>query len=78
MDPKELLKKLQEIRDQLPEDVKKLVIINTETGGEGEDKPLDPKLQKVIDILKSLSQEERDLVLDKCECTDGDNSTTTG
>ena len=78
MDPKELLKKLQEIRDQLPEDVKKLVIINTETSGEGEDKPLDPKLQKVIDILKSLSQEERGLVLDKCECTDGDNSTTTG
>lgn len=74
MDPKELLKKLQEIRDQLPEDVKKLVIINTDAGGE--DKPLDPKLQKVIDILKSLSQEERDLVLDKCECTDGDNTST--
>ena len=72
MDPKELLKKLQEIRDQLPEDIKKLVVISTDESTDwGAEKPLDPKLQKVIDILKSLSQEERDLVLDKCECTDG-------
>lgn len=75
MDPKELLKKLQEIRDQLPEDIKKLVVISTEAGDETSP-AISPKLQKVIDILKSLSQEERDLVLDKCECTDGDNSTT--
>ena len=70
MDPKVLLQKLQEIRDQLPEDIKKLVVISSEAGTE--EKPLDPKLQKVIDILKSLSQEERDLVLDKCDCTDGE------
>jgi hypothetical protein len=30
MDPKVLLQKLQEIRDQLPEDIKKLVVISTE------------------------------------------------
>ena len=77
MDTKLLLKKLQEIRDQLPEDVKKLVVISAGEGPADEEKPLDPKLQKVIDILKSLSQEERDLVLDKCDCTDGDNSTAT-
>jgi len=72
MDPKVLLQKLQEIRDQLPEDIKKLVVISTdESMSSDAEKPLDPKLQKVIDILKALSPEERDIVLDKCECTDG-------
>lgn len=73
MDPKVLLQKLQEIRDQLPEDIKKLVVISTEENLDwGAEETIDPKLQKVIDILKALSPEERDIVLDKCESTDGE------
>lgn len=70
MDAKLLLQKLQEIKDQLPEDLKSLVIIKTEEIPEGEES-IDPKLQKIINIIKNLSDDERAIVLDKCECTDG-------
>jgi hypothetical protein len=50
-----------------------LVVISTEENLDwGAEETIDPKLQKVIDILKALSPEERDIVLDKCESTDGE------
>lgn len=66
MDGKELLQKLQEIKDQLPEDLQQLVIIKTEWSSEETELP--PKLQKVIDILKSFTDEERDLLFKNCNC----------
>lgn len=72
MDGKELLQKLQEIKDQLPEDLQQLVIIKTDWVSE--ETVLPPKLQKVIDILKSFTDEERDLVFKNCNQTsDGMN-----
>ena len=67
MDTQLLLKKLQEIRDQLPEGIKQLVVIKSE-GESTDDAPIDPKLQKVIDILKALSPEDRDIIFNKCDC----------
>lgn len=71
MDGKELLQKLQEIKDQLPEDLQQLVIIKTDWGSE--EAALPPKLQKVIDILKSFTDEERDLVFKNCNHTSDGN-----
>jgi len=66
MDAKLLLQKLQEIKDQLPEDLKSLVIIKTEEFPDSEES-IDPKLQKIIDIIKILSEDEKKIVLDNCK-----------
>lgn len=66
MDTKLLFQKLQEIRDQLPDDLKQLIIIKTSWDDEVWELP--PKLQKVIDILKSFTDEERDLLFRNCNC----------
>lgn len=68
-----ILQKLMAMKDKLPEEMKWMIVINVE----GHSGKLPPKLQRVVKIFQSLTDDEKKLVLHACRNSEDGTKPTT-